>query len=227
MNIHTGATQEVLNQARPATGWNAFSNDAVPQGVSPAVRPGSPTSCCAGSRWRCGDARARPTCNRNGPELRTHDRSASASTGSNFIRHGTNSRRSRLSTRSSSFSACLDDARGERSSGPRRDILHLELDRARRRLPDRHDLCRLPQPSKARVRIVAREDYLRPLRQTPASGCTEGWCQHRLRDDREAKRLRSPPDPDHGVFFLADPGAADTSCVGSLKPPSFTSRASP
>jgi pimeloyl-ACP methyl ester carboxylesterase len=29
------------------------------------------------------------------------------------------------------------------------------------------------------------------------------------------------------VSFLADPHAPDTSCVGSLKPPSFTSRASP
>jgi len=29
------------------------------------------------------------------------------------------------------------------------------------------------------------------------------------------------------VSFLADPGAPDTSCVGVLKPPSFTSRASP
>jgi len=29
------------------------------------------------------------------------------------------------------------------------------------------------------------------------------------------------------VSFLADPGAADTSCVGALKPPTFTSRASP
>jgi pimeloyl-ACP methyl ester carboxylesterase len=27
--------------------------------------------------------------------------------------------------------------------------------------------------------------------------------------------------------FLADPHAPDTSCVGALKPPSFTSRASP
>jgi len=29
------------------------------------------------------------------------------------------------------------------------------------------------------------------------------------------------------VSFLADPGSPDTSCVGALKPPSFTSRASP
>jgi pimeloyl-ACP methyl ester carboxylesterase len=29
------------------------------------------------------------------------------------------------------------------------------------------------------------------------------------------------------VSFLADSGAADTSCVGALKPPTFTSRASP
>ncbi len=29
------------------------------------------------------------------------------------------------------------------------------------------------------------------------------------------------------VSFLADPNAPDTSCVGALKPPSFTSRASP
>jgi pimeloyl-ACP methyl ester carboxylesterase len=29
------------------------------------------------------------------------------------------------------------------------------------------------------------------------------------------------------VSFLADPHAPDTSCVGSMKPPSFTSRASP
>jgi pimeloyl-ACP methyl ester carboxylesterase len=29
------------------------------------------------------------------------------------------------------------------------------------------------------------------------------------------------------VSFLADPGAPDTSCVGALKPPSFTLRASP
>jgi pimeloyl-ACP methyl ester carboxylesterase len=29
------------------------------------------------------------------------------------------------------------------------------------------------------------------------------------------------------VSFLADPGAADTSCIGAVKPPTFTSRASP
>jgi putative acyl-CoA dehydrogenase len=39
MNIHTGATHEVLNQARPATGWNAFSNDAVLQGVAARSAP--------------------------------------------------------------------------------------------------------------------------------------------------------------------------------------------
>ena len=33
MNIHTGATHRVLNQARAATGWNAFSDDAVLQRV--------------------------------------------------------------------------------------------------------------------------------------------------------------------------------------------------
>jgi putative acyl-CoA dehydrogenase len=33
MNIHTGATHQVLNQARAATGWNAFSDDAVLQRV--------------------------------------------------------------------------------------------------------------------------------------------------------------------------------------------------
>lgn len=33
MNVHTGATHQVLNQARAVTDWNAFSDDAVLQGV--------------------------------------------------------------------------------------------------------------------------------------------------------------------------------------------------
>ena len=33
MNVHAGATHQVLNQARAATGWNAFSEDAVLQAI--------------------------------------------------------------------------------------------------------------------------------------------------------------------------------------------------
>jgi putative acyl-CoA dehydrogenase len=76
MNIHTGATHEVLNQARPATGWNAFSNDAVLQGVVARSAPWvADKAVVLGAH--AGDAQTQELArlaNQNGPQLRTHDR---------------------------------------------------------------------------------------------------------------------------------------------------------
>jgi putative acyl-CoA dehydrogenase len=76
MNIHTGATHQVLNQARAATGWNAFSDDAVLQRV---VTRGAPwVADKAGALGaHAGDAETQELArlaNRHGPELCTHDR---------------------------------------------------------------------------------------------------------------------------------------------------------
>ena len=76
MNLYTGSTHQVLNQARPATGWNAFSNDAVLQGV---VTRGAPwvADMAAVLGAHAGDAETQELArlaNRHGPELRTHDR---------------------------------------------------------------------------------------------------------------------------------------------------------
>jgi hypothetical protein len=143
------------------------------RGLPPAVRPRSPTR-----PLRSGPTLVTPrrksspdSLTRNGLELRTHDRFGQRIDWVEFRPAWHELHGARLSTRSSL--ARLDDERGERPSRPRRDVI--------------------PRPSTARVCSVAR-------RQTPASGCTEGWRQHRLRDDREAGRLRSPPDPDHGAF---------------------------
>ena len=39
MTAHSSATHQGLNQARPATGWNAFSGDTVLQGVVARLVP--------------------------------------------------------------------------------------------------------------------------------------------------------------------------------------------
>jgi putative acyl-CoA dehydrogenase len=76
MNIHSGATHQVLNQARPATGWNAFSSDAVLQGIVARGSPWVADNAVALGAY-AGDADTQELArlaNRCGPELRTHDR---------------------------------------------------------------------------------------------------------------------------------------------------------
>jgi putative acyl-CoA dehydrogenase len=76
MNIHAGATHQVLNQARAATGWNAFSDDAVLQGVVTRSVPWVDDKAAALGKY-AGDADTQELArlaNRHGPELRTHDR---------------------------------------------------------------------------------------------------------------------------------------------------------
>ena len=76
MNVHAGATHQVLNQARAATGWNAFSEDAVLQGVVTRSVPWVADKATALGE-HAGDADTQELArlaNRYGPELRTHDR---------------------------------------------------------------------------------------------------------------------------------------------------------
>ena len=70
------ATHRVLNQARAATGWNAFSDDAVLKGI---VARGAPwvAGRAAALGAYAGDADAQELArlaNRYAPELKTHDR---------------------------------------------------------------------------------------------------------------------------------------------------------
>src|SRR6478735_923354 len=77
MTVHAlASTHQVLNQARPATGWNAFSDDAVLQGVVTRQAP-----WVAGRAMALGAHAGDETvqdlarlANRFTPELRTHDR---------------------------------------------------------------------------------------------------------------------------------------------------------
>ena len=76
MTVHAYATHQVLNQARPAIGWNAFSGDAVLRGI---VARGAPWVADKATALgaRAGDAEVQELArlaNRHGPELRTHDR---------------------------------------------------------------------------------------------------------------------------------------------------------
>ena len=73
-NAH--ATHQVLNQARPAIGWNAFTGDKVLQGT---VARGAPwvAEKATALGAEAGDAEVQELArlaNRHGPELRTHDR---------------------------------------------------------------------------------------------------------------------------------------------------------
>jgi len=70
------ATHDVVNQARPAIGWNAFTGDQVLRGV---VARGAPwvAEKAAALGSEAGDAEVQELArlaNRHGPELRTHDR---------------------------------------------------------------------------------------------------------------------------------------------------------
>ena len=76
MNVHAGATHQVLNQARAATGWNAFSEDAVLQAIVTRSVPWVADKATALGK-HAGDADTHELArlaNRYGPELRTHDR---------------------------------------------------------------------------------------------------------------------------------------------------------
>ena len=76
MNVHAGATHQVLNQARAATGWNAFSEDAVLQVIVTRSVPWVADKATALGK-HAGDADTQELArlaNRYGPELRTHDR---------------------------------------------------------------------------------------------------------------------------------------------------------
>jgi putative acyl-CoA dehydrogenase len=76
MNIRAGATHQVLNQARAATGWNAFSDDAVLQSVVTRSAPWVADKALALGE-HAGDADTQELArlaNRYGPELRAHDR---------------------------------------------------------------------------------------------------------------------------------------------------------
>ncbi|MBN9449339.1 MAG: acyl-CoA dehydrogenase family protein [Bosea sp.] len=76
MTAHTAATHQVLNQARPATGWNAFSGDTVLQGVVARLVPWA-TGKAGALGALAGDTDTQDLArlaNRHGPELRTHDR---------------------------------------------------------------------------------------------------------------------------------------------------------
>jgi putative acyl-CoA dehydrogenase len=69
-------THQVLNQARPATGWNAFSDDAVLSNIVDRLAPWvSDKASALGAH--AGDAQTQELAqfaNRFGPELKTHDR---------------------------------------------------------------------------------------------------------------------------------------------------------
>jgi|GEM_PF-4738181 len=83
-------THQVLNQARPATGWNAFSGDAALAGVVDRLAPWVAEKASALGA-HAGDAETQELArlaNRFGPELKTHA-SATAPTGSSFTRPGT------------------------------------------------------------------------------------------------------------------------------------------
>ena len=69
-------THQVLNQARPATGWNAFSDDAVLTGIVDRLAPWVAEKASALGD-HAGDAETQELArlaNRFGPELKTHDR---------------------------------------------------------------------------------------------------------------------------------------------------------
>ncbi len=71
-----GQTHRVLNQARPATGWNAFSDDSVLTGIVARQAPWAADKAEALGRL-AGDGEVQELArlaNRFTPELRTHDR---------------------------------------------------------------------------------------------------------------------------------------------------------
>jgi putative acyl-CoA dehydrogenase len=76
MTLHAHATHQVLNQARPATGWNAYDDDAVLRGIVARGAPWVAQKASALGR-HAGDGETQELArlaNRHGPELRTHDR---------------------------------------------------------------------------------------------------------------------------------------------------------
>ena len=84
MNVHTGATHQVLNQARAATGWNAFSEDAVLQAIVTRSVPWVADKATALGK-HAGDADTQELA-RLAPMIA----SATAWIGLNFILRGTN-----------------------------------------------------------------------------------------------------------------------------------------
>ncbi len=73
---HAGATHDVLNQARPSTGWNAFADDRLLVSLTDKFAPWVNGRASALGH-RAGDEGTQELArlaNKYGPELRTHDR---------------------------------------------------------------------------------------------------------------------------------------------------------
>ncbi len=76
MSEPTGQTHRVLNQARPAKGWNAFADDGVLQGIITREAPWAAERATALGALAGDDdvQELARLANRHTPELRTHDR---------------------------------------------------------------------------------------------------------------------------------------------------------
>ena len=157
-----GATHEVLNQASPATGWNAFSDDRLLVALADQYAPWVKDKA-ARLGAHAGDEATQELArlaNRHTPELKTHDRFGNRIDWVEF--HPAWHELMALAFGSEVHSLAWTRRQARRAFRTRRAELHLEPDRAGRRLSARHDLRRLAGPRPAGVRAPGGRRSSRP-----------------------------------------------------------------
>ena len=187
------------NQARPATGWNAFSGDRLLVSIADRLAPwakekAARLGACAGDEATQELARL---ANKHTPELKTHDRFGNRIDWVELHPAWHELMALAFGHEVHSLAWTARESGGHVARGLL--SLPLEPDRERCRLPTRHDLRRIRRPLAAGVRRLAREDPLDPLRQASAALSRQERRDHRLRHDREAGRLGPAADADDGA----------------------------
>ena len=194
------ATHQVLNQAGPANGWNAFSDDHLLVSLAERHAPWVKDRA-ARLGARAGDAATQELArlaNRNTPELKTHDRFGNRIDWVEF--HPAWHELMALAFGSEVHSLAWTAAKPGRHFA--RGVLSYIWNQIEQGVGCPTGMTYAAYPGLAQPEFAAwREKILStPLRQAPAHLRPEDRRQHRLRHDREAGRLGPAPDADHRAF---------------------------
>ncbi len=192
------ASPQALNQARAATGWNAFSDDRLLVSIADRFAPwvkekAAKLGAYAGDEATQDLARL---ANRHAPELKTHDRFGNRIDWVEFhpAWHDLMALAFGHEVHSLAWTA------REPGAHLARGVLSYVWNQIEHGVgcPTGMTYAAYPGLAQPEFACLAREDSLRPLRQAPASLPAEDRRHHRLCHDREAGRVGPAPDADDG-----------------------------
>ena len=193
----------MLNQARPATGWNAFSDDRLLVSLADKYAPWVKDKA-ARLGAHAGDEATQELArlaNRNTPELKTHDRFGNRIDWVEF--HPAWHELMALAFGSEVHS--LAWTAGKPGAHFARGVLSYIWNQIEQGVGCPLGMTYAAWPGLAQPEFarLAGEDPLATLRQAPAAARPEDRRQHRLRHDREAGRLGPAADADHRALRRA------------------------